>query len=381
MEIKMSKMLLVNCCSDDTYARISAYLLENHKEEVFAGMKQMAAEISAIEIAVLLPLGSTINFPTQVKVYYAPESLITVNPHAAVETIKGKMPRPTVTEEPAEYQGMQVEMITPRDAYKIALSKMGENPMKLMSVNRTDRSEIIEVPYNSNLVDVLNMVSISIDQIKGILLGGIHGKFIPVQELNSYKVVEEELYNSLTVYFKEVCMVEELKGLAKQIQFTSCGKCVLCREGSLQYMTIIDDITAGKAKMTDIDMLMEISDLIEVGAYCSFGQKMPGLITTGLTLFANEVESHIKRKTCPAGVCDAFASYCILPKQCTGCEECLDACPEDAIEGKAGFIHMIDEDLCTKCGKCLPVCEEGAIIKVVGTKPKLPQKLTKVGKF
>jgi NADH-quinone oxidoreductase subunit F len=189
------------------------------------------------------------------------------------------------------------------------------------------------------------------------------------------------MYDSLTLYYEEACMVEEMRKLAKLIQATSCGKCVLCREGSLQYRTVIEDVTAGKAKMPDIDMMKEISELIKIGAYCTFGQSMPTLITSGLALFANEFEAHIKKKNCPAGVCDAFASYCILPKQCTGCEDCLDACPEDAIEGKAGYIHMIEEDLCTKCGKCLPACEEGAIIKVVGTKPKVPQKLTKVGKF
>jgi NADH-quinone oxidoreductase subunit F len=146
-------------------------------------------------------------------------------------------------------------------------------------------------------------------------------------------------------------------------------------------MTIVEEMTAGKAKMTDIDLIKEISEIIEIGAYCSFGQKMPQLIVTGLDLFKDEVEAHIKKKNCPAGVCSAFASYCILPKQCTGCEECLDACPEDAIEGKKGFIHMINEDFCTKCGKCVDACEEGAIIKVTGAKPKVPTKLTKVGKF
>ena len=42
---------------------------------------------------------------------------------------------------------------------------------------------------------------------------------------------------------------------------------------------------------------------------------------------------------------------------------------------------MIDDFDCTKCGKCIPVCEEEAIIKTTGKLPKLPTKLTKVGKF
>ena len=74
-------------------------------------------------------------------------------------------------------------------------------------------------------------------------------------------------------------------------------------------------------------------------------------------------------------------SIYIDPNACTGCEECADVCPADAIEGKSGFIHMIDEFECTKCGKCIAACEEEAIIQTDGRLPKLPTRLTKVGKF
>ena len=53
----------------------------------------------------------------------------------------------------------------------------------------------------------------------------------------------------------------------------------------------------------------------------------------------------------------------------------------DCIDGKSNYIHMIDDFECTKCGKCIAVCEEKAIIQTSGKLPKLPNRLTKVGRF
>lgn len=50
--------------------------------------------------------------------------------------------------------------------------------------------------------------------------------------------------------------------------------------------------------------------------------------------------------------------------QCTGCGECLDACPDGAlylVEGKAA----VDEALCSECEACLPTCPAEAILPVV----------------
>ena len=59
----------------------------------------------------------------------------------------------------------------------------------------------------------------------------------------------------------------------------------------------------------------------------------------------------------------------------------MDACPKDCIEGKAKYIHMIDDFDCDKCGKCIEACEERPIIKTSGKVQKLPNLLTKVGRF
>lgn len=46
---------------------------------------------------------------------------------------------------------------------------------------------------------------------------------------------------------------------------------------------------------------------------------------------------------------------------CTGCGNCLAACPDRAIARMPGGIAAIDPDRCLGCGRCLEACPEGAL--------------------
>jgi NAD-dependent dihydropyrimidine dehydrogenase PreA subunit len=49
---------------------------------------------------------------------------------------------------------------------------------------------------------------------------------------------------------------------------------------------------------------------------------------------------------------------------CTGCGECIAACPQKAII-RDGSRMIIKQNLCTSCGNCISVCSSGAIHEVV----------------
>jgi ferredoxin len=120
---------------------------------------------------------------------------------------------------------------------------------------------------------------------------------------------------------------------------------------------------------------------IAFGAFCQFGKNMAEFVNSALDVFGDEFEDHIRWKKCPASVCKAFMNLVILPDKCTGCGKCFDVCDDAAIEGKKGYIHMIQDDDCVKCEKCIDACETKAIIAVSGVKPRIPKRLTKVGQF
>jgi ferredoxin len=47
-------------------------------------------------------------------------------------------------------------------------------------------------------------------------------------------------------------------------------------------------------------------------------------------------------------------------KKCTGCGDCVDVCPVEALSVK-NKKAVVDDDECIDCGACVNTCPEGAI--------------------
>lgn len=369
----MDKLLVLSAVTDDCYIKNSEYILKEHLADVKAGLEKYAGMIGAAAVAYLLPEGAKAD-GIDGDIYYGKNSPTGDNPYSVAQNMLGKLPRPMIQDDyVAEFDGKEVAVLTPESAYWIAKG----TDVKFVTVNAKGSSEVKEIKTGTKLSDAVDA-----SDAKAVLIGGLKGVFVKPESLADYAVDTDFLYHSVTVIGKDECMVDTIVKHMNNAWTYSCGKCVLCREGTLQYKTICEEMIAGKAKGGDVDMIKEVGELIKIGAYCPYGQNMPNPLISALNLFADEFDAHIKRKSCPAGVCyKTAAPYVILPDLCTGCTDCIDECDEAAIEGKKGFIHMIDQDMCEQCGACVDACDEDAIVQVEGKMPKLPKKLTRVGKF
>jgi NADH-quinone oxidoreductase subunit F len=132
-------------------------------------------------------------------------------------------------------------------------------------------------------------------------------------------------------------------------------------------LDILEDITAGRGRVEDIDLLVELAEDIKDGSLCGLGRTAPNPVLTTIRYFRDEYEAHILEKRCPALVCKELIAYYILPEKCErGCEHCVLACPTEAITTNEKGIKVIDQTKCTKCGSCELVCppEYNAVIRL-----------------
>uniref|UniRef100_UPI002FE6F827 NADH-quinone oxidoreductase subunit NuoF n=1 Tax=Tepidibacter aestuarii TaxID=2925782 RepID=UPI002FE6F827 len=233
---------------------------------------------------------------------------------------------------------------------------------------------LIEVPMGTSLDTIIFDIGGGINhnkEFKAVQTGGPSGGCIP-SELLDTKIDFKSLTDigsmmgsgGMIVMDESDCMVDIARFYLEFAQEESCGKCIPCRIGTKRLLEILNKITAGKGEMEDLDILKELSYDIKNASLCGLGQTSPNPILSTLKYFEGEFISHIKDKTCPAGVCNNLLKVVISDEKCIACGICAKICPVTAISGqikKPPF--TIHQDTCIKCGACIPKCPVDAIYK------------------
>ena len=236
---------------------------------------------------------------------------------------------------------------------------------------------LAEVPMGTTLRELIYDIGGGIakdTQFKAVQIGGPSGGCLPDTLLDipiDYDSLREagSMMGSggMIVMDDNNCMVDAARFFLDFSTKESCGKCTMCRLGTLQMLHILEDITAGRSKIGDIDLLLALAEDVKTGSLCGLGRTAPNPVLTTLRYFRDEYEAHILEKRCPARVCPELTVYYILPEKCDrACEHCVLTCPTEAVKGGKGEVKVIDQEKCSKCGTCLEVCppEYNAVVKL-----------------
>jgi NADH-quinone oxidoreductase subunit F len=247
------------------------------------------------------------------------------------------------------------------------LGTKGSKGTKIFSlVGKINNTGLVEVPMGVTLRDIVYKIGDGIPKgkkFKAVQTGGPAGGCIPEAHLD-IPVDFDELMKAgaimgsggMIVMDEDTCMVDVARYFLNFLADESCGKCTACREGVKQMHRILANITEGRGKEGDIELLEELAFTTQRSSLCALGRSAPNPVLSTIRHFREEYEAHIREKRCAAYVCKALTSYSIDPATCTGCLLCLKNCASEAISGARKELHVIDQAKCNKCGTCFDVC-------------------------
>jgi NADH:ubiquinone oxidoreductase subunit F (NADH-binding) len=176
-----------------------------------------------------------------------------------------------------------------------------------------ERPGIAEVPTGVPLRRIVDDIGGGLRNgttLKALLVGGPTGGFLPPAELDTpytpAALVERGAIcgsGTILALGDATCLVDMATLLERFLSDESCGKTIPCRIGVRRLYEIGARATAGLARPTDPQLLLDLSADTRDGALCGLERLAPNPFLSGMRYFSQEFEDHFVRRSCPAGVC------------------------------------------------------------------------------
>ena len=299
--------------------------------------------------------------------------------------IKGLWEKPTVLNNVETWANVPLIINKGADWFT-QMGTEGSKGTKIFSlVGKINNTGLVEVPMGMTLRDIIYKIGGGIPEdkkFKAVQTGGPSGGCLP-EELLDLEVGFDELTKAgsmmgsggMIVMDEDTCMVDVARYFLEFLTDESCGKCVPCREGVRQMLKILTNITQGKGKEGDIELLEEIAGVVKDAALCALGKIAPNPVLITITYVQYDHKAPIKEKRCPALSCKELLAFHIDQDSCRACMACHKKSPSEPINGGKKLIHVIEQEKCTKCGTCFEVCRFGAVKKISGepVPPPIPE--------
>jgi len=150
--------------------------------------------------------------------------------------------------------------------------------------------------------------------IKAVLVGGPSGGFLPTDLLDtpydydSLRAVDAHVGSgSIVVADDRACIVDLARLLTRFCADQACGKTIPCRIGTRRLSEVVDRIAVGTPKPTDATLAADLASDIRGSALCDHERLATLPTTSAMRYFRAELDDHLLRSTCPAGVCHPIA--------------------------------------------------------------------------
>ena len=141
-------------------------------------------------------------------------------------------------------------------------------------------------------------------KLKAVIPGGSSTKVLPAHIIEDCTMDYESLQEAgsalgtaaVVVIAEGTCMVNLLKRISRFYFAESCGQCTPCREGPGWLYRILDRITNGNGKESDLELLVDVANRIEGNTICAFGDASAWPVQSFIEHYYEEFEYMVKNK-------------------------------------------------------------------------------------
>jgi NADH:ubiquinone oxidoreductase subunit F (NADH-binding) len=230
-------------------------------------------------------------------------------PHPAEQGLNG---RPTVVQNVQTLALVPWILVNGPEAFAAIGSKACPGTI-LVQVRGPAGDGIAEVPLGTRLRDIVALAGDTSD-LKAVLVGGPSGGLLPAELLDinyEFETLREAGAHvgsgSIVAADKRACVVDLARLLTRFCADEACGKSIPCRIGTRRISEIGDRIATGLPRPTDLQLLADLCADVVGSALCDHERLATLPYATGMRYFRSELDEHILRSSCPAGVCRPIA--------------------------------------------------------------------------
>jgi NADH-quinone oxidoreductase subunit F len=242
---------------------------------------------------------------------------------------RGLFGMPTVVQNVQTLAAVPWILVNGAEAFAAIGSKASPGTI-LVAVRGAGGAGIAEVPLGTPLRDIVALASgpkpaagakpargsggKAAGALKAVLVGGPSGGLLPPDLLDTpydfdalREVGAHVGSGSVVAADQRACIVDLARLLTRFCADEACGKTIPCRIGTRRISEIGDRIAIGVPRPTDLQLLADLSADVVASALCDHERLATLPYASGMRYFRSELDDHILRSSCPAGVCRPIA--------------------------------------------------------------------------
>jgi NADH-quinone oxidoreductase subunit F len=197
-----------------------------------------------------------------------------------------------------------------------AIGTKGSPGTILVQVRGPQGEGIAEVPTGTPLRQLIDLAGglAGGHPLKALLVGGPSGGLLPAElldtpyEFDALRAVGAHVGSgSVVIADDRACVVDLARILTRFCADEACGKTIPCRIGLRRMSEIADRIATGRPRASDVTLLEDLAHDVTASGLCDHERLATLSLSAGMRYFRSELDDHLLRSSCPAGVCQPLA--------------------------------------------------------------------------